>query len=475
MSLTAQGFTRARLNEIKADYDQRFIDALGPVNTAPDSVVGQMIGIFSAALDDAYEALQATYDAMYPSTAEGVSLDGAVSFVGLERLAASPTVVIAMCYGAEGTLVPAGAIARALDNRQYVTSADAVISRASAGDVLIAVTQVSNAANYQIIAGGVSVVYTSDASATEAEILAGLAALFDPNNFTAEVVGTELRMRAANLQDGFTLTVDSKLAINLLGTPVTFTAVELGAHALPAQALTTIDSSVVGWDSVLNLVPGDIGRFVETDEELRERHANSVRVTGAATVQAIRSRLLAEVDAVTYVSIYENRTGAIDSFGLPSHSFETVVEGGTNQEVGTKLFAVKPAGIQTYGNTSVNVLDENGDIQVVSFSRPVNKFAWIRVSVNLLNAEEVLTTDVEQAIKDAVVAYGSSLNIGEDIIVQRFYGPIYGATSGIGAITVEAAVTSTEAGSPVYSAVNVAMARAELAVFADVRVSVLGV
>jgi len=45
MSLTEQGFDRPRLNEIKADYDQRFTDALGPINTSPDAVAGQIIGI----------------------------------------------------------------------------------------------------------------------------------------------------------------------------------------------------------------------------------------------------------------------------------------------------------------------------------------------------------------------------------------------------------------------------------------------
>jgi len=166
MSLTEQGFERPRLNEIKTDYDQRFTDALGPVNTDADAVVGQIIGIFSAALDDAYEALQNTYDSMYPATAESTSLDGAVSFVGLERLAATPTTVVAMCYGTEGTLLPAGALARSLDNRQYVVTADTVISRSSSGDVLIEPNVVTNGANYQVIAGGTSVVYTADGSAT---------------------------------------------------------------------------------------------------------------------------------------------------------------------------------------------------------------------------------------------------------------------------------------------------------------------
>lgn len=475
MSLTNNGFDRPRLPEIKADYDKRFIDALGPVNTNADSVIGQIIGIFAAALDDAYEALQNTYDSMYPQSAEGVSLDGAVSFVGLQRLAATPTAVVAMCYGTESTLIPAGAIARSIDNRQYITTADTVISRSSSGDVLIEPITVSNLANYQVIANGVSVVYTSSASATAEEIAAGLAAAFDSNDFLATADNGVLRVRAADEQSDFALTVDSKLTITKLSTPVTFTAIEAGAYELPVSALTTIDSSIVGWDEVSNLVAGSAGRFVETDEELRERHANSVRVAGAATAQAIRSRVLAEVDSVRYCAIYENRTNVKDVFDLPPHSFEAVVEGGLDQVVANKLFEVKPAGIETYGNTSIQVLDENGDLQLCKFSRPASKLAWVRVSVNALNPEEALTGEVVQAIKAAVVNYGATIGIGKDIITQRFYGPIYIATSGIGSLTVETAITALDTDIPSYSTANVAIARAELAIFDESRITVVGV
>jgi uncharacterized phage protein gp47/JayE len=475
MSLTEQGFDRPRLLDIKSDYDQRFKDALGPVNTNPDSVIGQMIAIFAAAIDDAYEALQDTYDAMYPSTAEGVSLDGSVSFVGLERLAAAPTVVTAMCYGTEGSLIPAGAIARASDNRQYAATADTVISRSNAGDIIVSVASVENAATYQIIADGVSHSYLSDADATAAEIIAGLAAEFDPADFLVTVEGTTLRIRAADQESGFPVTLDSKLVADKVGTPVSFTALIMGAYALPAGALTTIDSVLTGWSEVNNLLDGVIGRFVESDEELRVRHNNSVRVTGAATAAAIRSRLLAEVDSVTYVALYENRTADVDEFGLPPHSFETVVSGGTDQAIADKLFEIKPAGIETYGNTSIDVMDENGDLQQCNFSRPTDKYAWIRVTVNALNTEETLSTEIVQAIKDAVLAYGAALSIGEDLILQRIYGPIFDATQGLATITIEADLTALPTDVPVYATANIALDRADLAVFADSRITVVGV
>lgn len=474
MSLDSTGLTRPRLNDLKAALDASFTQALGPVNTGPDSVVGEITGILAEAQADLWEAVQDNYDSMYPYSASGVSLDGAVAYVGIERLGATPTTVVAMLYGSESTLVPSGVLARSGANRQFFTSSDTVITRANAGDVEIIVNSVVDLANYQVVAGGTSVVYTADADATDAEITAGLAALFDPNDFLAAADGGTLRIRAANLVDDFSVSADSKLTITRVGTPALFTAVDLGAYALPADTLTRIDSSVDGWTEVNNPVAGDTGRFVETDEELRLRHRNSVRVTGAATVQAIRARLLQEVDSVTAASVYENRTNGIVD-GLPPHSFEAIVQGGSNQSVGQKLFEVKPAGIETYGNVSVQVLDDNGDIQVMSFSRPVELYAWVRVSVNLLNPEEPLTSTAAAAITDAVLAYGNSLGVGVNIIPQRFYGYIFGATTGISNITVEVDATAAPTDTPSYSTSTKTIDRAEIAVFGEDRISVVGV
>lgn len=473
MSLDATGLSRPRLAEIKADLDARFTAALGPVNTAADSVVGQIIGIAAAALDDAYEALQATYDSMYPATAEGASLDGAVSFVGLERLGAAATSGVGMCYGSESTLIPAGAIARAADNALYVSTADAVISRANAGAVEVTVNTVENGGSYQIIAGGVSVLYVADANATAAEIVAGLAALFDADAFTATASGDVLSLRSADGLSPFTLTVASKLTISRLSSPVPFIAAVLGAQALPVGSLARIDSAITGWDAVFNFAAGITGRDVETDEELRVRHAQSVRVTGAATLSAIQARVLNDVAGVEYAAVFENRSNEVDAFGLPAHSFETVVQGGSTADIAAKVYEVKPAGIETYGNVTSSVTDENGDAQTVKFSRATAQYAWVRVTIDALDLEEALDPGYVASITAAVLATGQALGIGKDVIVQRFIGPIYAATPGLGMITVEVDTTAGPLDVPTYASANIPIARTERATFDALRVSVV--
>ena len=235
-----------------------------------------------------------------------------------------------------------------------------------------------------------------------------------------------------------------------------------------------IETSVIGWDSVNHLAAGATGRFVETDEELRIRHRQAVRVVGAATVQAILARLVQEVPEVTSVAVYENRLN-VEVAGMPAHSFEAVVSGGDNQAIADKLWQVKPAGIETTGNVSVQVLDENGDLQLIKFSRPITKYAWVRVSVNLLNPEEPLTQQAAAAITDAVLTYGATLGVADNIIPQRFYGQIYAETSGIASITVEVAATDLPGDTPSYVSVPVDIARDEVAEFSADRVVVVGV
>ncbi len=475
MSLTNSGYIRPRLNEIKAEYDQKFTDAFGSINTNADSVIGEIIAIFSAALDEIYELAEDTYNSMYPFSAEGTSLDGAVALVGLTRLGATPTRSIAACYGAESTLIPAGSFVRSQDGRIYTSLSDSIISRARALDVLVKPLVIANNTAYQIILNGVGYTYTSDASATAQEIVSGLKALINPVLYVATDANAILGITSINKTDEYTLTVGSNLEIDKLSSPVLFEAIDLGAYVLPVGALSIIDTPVVGWDSIKNLAPGVTGRFVETDEELRIRHANNIQVTGAATVKAIRARILAEVDSVSYVAVYENRSDTTDIFGLPPHSFETVVIGGLDFDIASKIFEVKPAGIETYGNTSVTVKDENGDGQIMRFSRSQTRYAWVRVTVTQLYPEEALSTQIVTAITNAVIAYGNDLNIGEDIITQRIFGYIFDATTGLGAMTIEAALTNAPGDTPSYSTANIPIGRATIADFSATRIVVIGV
>jgi uncharacterized phage protein gp47/JayE len=293
---------------------------------------------------------------------------------------------------------------------------------------------------------------------------------------TAVVSGSQLRIYAVDGVTPFTFTADVKLSIVNRGSPVVFVAINSGAFACPVGALSNIDSPALGWSSLSNMAAGAIGRDVETDTELRLRHASSVRATGSATVEAIRSRMLAALPSVTSIRIYENRMSITTADGIPPHAFQAVIVGGSDVDIAKQLWLTKPAGIETYGNVSNSVIDSNGDAQVVKFSRTTPKYAWVTVAVNSTNPEEALPVSAIANIKSAVENFASAnLGAGDDIIIQKFFGPIYGAVAGLGSITITAAITALPGDTPSYGSLNIAIGKTENSVFDISRVVVTGV
>lgn len=470
MSLTTTGLDRPRLAELKTELDDDLTAVLGPINTGADSVIGQMTGIQAAALDDAWEALEDTYNSMYPATAEGVSLDRAVALLGIVRIDAAPVVVTATVYGTAGTVIPANALAHA--DVQYFNTSAVTISANSATDVYVSIPSAANSTLYSITINGNVYSYTSDATATKAEIAAGLKAAIG-GGVNSAVTNEQVRVWTLDGQTPFKAVLSANLAFSNIGSPAIFVSVAKGSRELPVGALANIDTAVFGWTGIGNLVAGAGSRDVETDVELRLRQASSSRVTGSATVKAIRSRLLQEVPGVTAVNIFENRSHLF-SGSQPPHSFEALVKGGTDQAVAQNIWENKPAGIETYGNITIQVEDDNGDDQPIKFSRPVAVYAWVRVTITGLYPEEPLPTSTQQAIVDAVMTTGLSMTVGEDLITQRFIGPIYDNTTGIGLLTVETALTAASSDTPTYSTANKPIDRSSVALFSPSRIQVVG-
>lgn len=469
MTLDATGFTRPRLDELKTSLDTSLSDVLGPINTNADSVLGQVTGIQAASLDDAWEGLQENYDAMYPESAEGVSLDRAVSFLGITRIPAAPELVTAALYGTEGTIVPANSLAHA--DVQYFNTSDVFITANAVIDSTVVVSNILDSTVYTVTLSGFPYTFNSGAGATASSILMGLSAVI--SGFTTSVSNDVLRISALDGQTPFVISVDSNLLLASIGSPGVFASIVSGKRECPVGALAFIDTPIFGWNAIGNLIPGAGSRDVETDIELRARFTNAPRVTGSATIKAIRARLLQEVAGVTSVAIFENRSNLYDGL-VPPHSFESVIQGGSDQAIAQNIWENKPAGIETYGNVSILVLDENGDAQEISFSRSTPQYAWVRVTINATYPEEPLPASTEQAIKTAVLAEGQSLAAGEDVITQRFIGPIYSNTTGLGSITVETALTALPSDTPTYSTANKSISRSEVATFDESRIVVVG-
>lgn len=245
-------------------------------------------------------------------------------------------------------------------------------------------------------------------------------------------------------------------------------AVNKGAVAAPATTLTRIDTPLFGWDSITNPEDGLTGTEVETDTALRLRRRASVSRPGAGTVDAIVANLL-QVEGVTAAFVVENQSFVVDGDGRPPKSFEAIVIGGANQDIGDTIWARKPAGIETFGDVPVIVLDSQGNDRTVYFSRPTDVWVHLRLTY-VLDTEEIFPSNGEAAIVAAAVAKGNEFGIGKDVILQRLYGPMYAAASGVASILIEIATSVGEFDPPgAYSTTNLVIGSQSIARFSAAR------
>jgi hypothetical protein len=106
------------------------------------------------------------------------------------------------------------------------------------------------------------------------------------------------------------------------------------------------------------------------------------------------------------------------SFGRPGKSFEIVAAGGTNATIAQTILASKPAGIQTYGNTTVQVFDVYGNPYNISFSRPteVPFYVTITMVTDYTSANPKFNPNTISTIQQDIVALGNGVGIGGLVI-----------------------------------------------------------
>lgn len=206
---------------------------------------------------------------------------------------------------------------------------------------------------------------------------------------------------------------------------------EYGPILAPSGELTEIVTPVGGVTSVTNALDASLGRNLETDADFRLRRAGLLREQGEATIAAIRADLLA-LAGVEEVTVFNNPTDATVD-GIPPHSFEAVVVGGTDQEIFNEILDSAPAGIQSHGSEVGSAEDVMGDTQVVKFSRATEVLMYGEISVTVNDDYPV---DGDDQIKQAIVDYWESFDkrLGKDVITNAFYGAVY-AIPGVEEVT----------------------------------------
>lgn len=434
--VTDQGFIIKRIAEILAEDRSLavalFQDLVQPgdvVNTSNSSALGRLIALAAPSQADLWEAAQEVYLAFDPNSATGIALDNIVAYAGLLRREQSFTTSSVLVQGDTGTLVSSGlTVSSSTTAEQYRVNAPIALIPTAASGINVSILTVTNATIYSISYLSTTttntISYTSDGSATLAEILSGLQAVIvgAHPSLVSSVNGNILVIDRVDPFQLVSFTTTANLGVvkvRAIGEVVAATA---GPIEQPINTIDTILTPLLGWDSVTNPVAAASGQDRETDEQLRERFRTSKFEKATNTIDSIYSAVN-NVTGVSEVRIYENDGDSPDVNGVPGHSFLTIVSGGLSTDIANAIWNNKPIGILSFGNTSVVVFDNQGFPHDVKFSRPNPVVIYITMDITVDSTE--FPANGMDAIKTALAQYfEANQGTGDDVIYSRMYTPI---------------------------------------------------
>lgn len=205
---------------------------------------------------------------------------------------------------------------------------------------------------------------------------------------------------------------------------VTATAEKAGAIFAAANSITKILTPTRGWQSVSNSNTSSVGQDVESNARLRQRQALSVSIAAISQTEAIRAAILS-LNNVTRCKTFENKSDAVDENGVTPRSVCVIVSGGDAQEIAAIMYAKKSMGSSWYGNTNVTVLNIYNEPDVVSIYRPDIKNISFHIQIT---TNESYSADTADAISLNLSNYVNALDIGDNVLQNKLYGPanLYG-------------------------------------------------
>jgi len=435
--VVSTGFSKKTLSVIKEEIKDDQLDLISAkLNLLDTSVFGQINGIFADKLREAWDVAEAVYRAAYPDSASGAALEEVASITRAERLEATKsTVTLDRLLIDDGVTIPSGSIVSiGSTGARFVTTA-AVSNSTGDYDVVSVAAESEDTGPIAGYAGTIDTIQTPISGWEGKAVIQGTVAetwSLDGLDLDVEVDGGATQNVTFAAGNPWSAS-DVKTRIEAATTGVTCRTPANGTIIIHSDTVGDGSSiqtpsgtarTVLGLPSTLsegfNSADATAGRNIETDPDFRIRREELLRVTGSATLEAIRAGIR-ELDDVVQATGFENKTMIADSLGLPPKSFEMVVSlvaGGDQQAVAEAIWDKKPAGMSSYGSTSKTVVDSMGFSHTVKYSIPTN----VPIYISLIASVDAATFPVNgiDLIKAALATYGGTLLSGEDVIALAF-------------------------------------------------------
>lgn len=199
-----------------------------------------------------------------------------------------------------------------------------------------------------------------------------------------------------------------------------------------AGDITKIINPAVGFLSVTNPEPFRNGQDEESDAELQDRYYESLGKVGNRRTEAIRARVLDEVEGARACLVDENDTMEVSASGVPPKAFETIVLGGDAPDIARKILEAKPGGIQAYGSTVVEIEDSKGNSHSIGFTYAEKLQIYVK---SLIKKGSNYPLDGDSQIKEQIVRFiggtgagdvvHNGLGMNEDVVVSRLESRLF--------------------------------------------------
>ncbi|KAF6585006.1 baseplate J/gp47 family protein [Paenibacillus sp. EKM211P] len=193
------------------------------------------------------------------------------------------------------------------------------------------------------------------------------------------------------------------------------------------------------------------GRDKETDPEFRDKFSLSVAGGGSATGDAIRGAVL-RVTGVRAAAVIINNKITPDAAGRPAKSYQVYALGGSDTDIANAILSVGAAGIESYGDISMQVKDLSGNLQPIKFSRAVVVPVHIKIQVYKSTS---YPSDGDDQVKSKLVRFiggadldgtvYAGLSMGEDVVMMRLAAAAYSIV-GVEDVVIELSTNGTSYG-----------------------------
>lgn len=166
----------------------------------------------------------------------------------------------------------------------------------------------------------------------------------------------------------------------------------------------------------------------ESDASVRNRVRQFLSAACSDPEAAIVRRLMT-VQYLRSARVFTNPTDTTDGRGIPPHSIAVVEQSGNAENIAQAIYDSKPPGLATYGTTTANATDSEGNPVPISFSRVSGKFIYVYLFIDTIEGAD--QEAIQASIVPAIVQYINSLGINSTLYVTKLYGVAYASNPAI--------------------------------------------